>query len=64
MTQRLYRSEDRLIGGVCSGIAEYFKMDPTMVRLGYVLLSVLSAAFPGLLVYVIMWLVVPPKGEI
>lgn len=64
MTQRLYRSEDRLLGGVCSGIAEYFKLDPTMVRLGYVLLSVLSAAFPGLLVYVIMWLVVPPKSEV
>ena len=51
---------DRMIAGVCGGIAEYFGWDPTMVRVGYVLLSVLSAAFPGALVYCIMWLVVPP----
>ncbi|MEQ8415178.1 MAG: PspC domain-containing protein [Imperialibacter sp.] len=59
MTQRLTRSRDKMLGGVCAGIANYFGWDPTMVRLGYVVLSLLSAAFPGILVYIIMWIVVP-----
>lgn len=59
-TQRLTRSRhERVIAGVCGGLAEYFDVDPTMVRVVFVLISVLSAAFPGLLVYGIMWLVVP-----
>ncbi|WP_339784821.1 MAG: PspC domain-containing protein [Imperialibacter sp.] len=59
MTQRLTRSRDKMLGGVCAGIANYFGWDPTMVRLGYVVLSLVSAAFPGILVYIIMWIVVP-----
>lgn len=59
-SKRLTRStHDRMIAGVCGGIAEYFDVDSTLVRVAFVLLSVLSAAFPGLLVYIIMWLVVP-----
>lgn len=61
MTRRLVRSEDRILGGVCAGIAEYYGWDPTLVRVAYILLSILSAAFPGLLVYIIMWIVIPPK---
>lgn len=58
--KRLTRSSyDRMIAGVCGGLAEYFDIDPTMVRVAFVLISLLSAAFPGLLVYGIMWLVVP-----
>jgi len=56
---RLRRSKDRMIAGVCGGLAERFDMDPSVVRIGYVLLSVLSAAFPGLLVYLVLWFVVP-----
>lgn len=59
--RRLVRStRDRMVAGVCGGIAEWQDWDPTIVRLGYVLLSVLSAAFPGLLIYLILWLVTPP----
>ncbi len=59
-TKRFTRSiHDRMIAGVCGGIAEYFDVDATLVRVAFVLLSVLSAAFPGLLVYLILWLVVP-----
>lgn len=58
-TQRLTRSKDKMLGGVCAGIANYFGWDATLVRLAYVVISVLSAAFPGLLVYIIMWIVVP-----
>lgn len=59
MTRRLTRSNDRIVAGVCSGIADYFGFDPALTRLGYVLLSILSAAFPGLLVYIILWIVMP-----
>ncbi|MBD3409031.1 MAG: PspC domain-containing protein [Ignavibacteriales bacterium] len=64
MAKRLYRSrKDSVIAGVCGGLAEYFGWDPTLVRVGYVLLSVLSAAFPGLLVYVICWIIIPVRGR-
>lgn len=48
-----------MIGGVCAGIAENFGWSVTGTRVAYVLLSVLSAAFPGILVYLILWLVLP-----
>lgn len=58
--KRLLRSSsDRWVAGVCGGIAEYFGWDPAIVRLAYVLLSVFSAAFPGLLVYIILWIIMP-----
>ena len=49
----------RVIAGVCGGIAESLKWDPTLVRVIYVLVSILSAAFPGILVYVVLWVVMP-----
>lgn len=57
---RLRRSRsNQMIAGVCGGIAEWMDWDPTLVRLAYVLLSILSAAFPGVLVYLVLWLVTP-----
>lgn len=62
MTKRLYRSKtDSMLAGVCGGIAEYFDLDPTLVRIAYIVVSILSAAFPGLLVYIILWIVIPEK---
>ena len=56
----LHRSrKNRMIAGVCGGLAESLGWDVTMVRLLYVLVSIFSAAFPGILVYVILWLVAP-----
>ncbi|MCL2337876.1 MAG: PspC domain-containing protein [Firmicutes bacterium] len=58
--KRLCRSSrQRLIAGVCGGVAEYFNVDPTVVRLIYVLISVFSVAFPGVLVYLVAWLLMP-----
>ena len=58
--KRLMRSrKDRMIAGVCGGIAEYFNLDPTLVRIIYVLVSIFSVAFPGILVYIILWIIVP-----
>ena len=49
----------RMIAGVCGGIAEWLGWDPTTVRILYVLVSILSAAFPGVLVYLILWFLMP-----
>lgn len=49
----------RILGGVCGGIAEWLGWDPTLVRVLYVVGSILSAAFPGTLVYIILWIVMP-----
>lgn len=54
------RSRDNaMIGGVCAGFAEHFGWSVTGTRVVYVLLSILSAAFPGILVYLILWLILP-----
>jgi phage shock protein C len=56
----LHRSRrNRMIAGVCGGLAETLGWDATMVRLLYVLVSILSAAFPGILVYLVLWVVAP-----
>jgi phage shock protein C len=52
---------NRVIAGVCAGLAHHFGLDVTLVRALYVLISILSAAFPGILVYVILWLVIPEE---
>jgi len=59
--KKLYRSRERVIGGVLAGFAEYINADKMMIRLIYVLISLFSAGFPGLLVYIIFWIVVPSK---
>ena len=52
-----------MIAGVCGGIAEWLGLDPTVVRIVYVLVSILSAAFPGIIVYVILWILMPKAPE-
>ncbi len=57
---RLRRSrKQRVVGGVIGGFAEYFDRDPGMLRLLYILISIVSAAFPGIFVYLILWAVIP-----
>ena len=59
MSEKLKRSKNKVIAGVCGGIAERFGWDPVLVRVGYLLLALLSAGFPGTLVYIILWIVMP-----
>jgi len=60
----LHRSrKHRVIAGVCGGIAEWLGWNPTMVRVLYVLVSVLSVAFPGILVYIALWILMPKAPE-
>lgn len=56
----LYRSRrSRMLGGVCGGLAEWLGWSPTWVRILYVVGSIVSVAFPGAIVYVILWIVIP-----
>jgi len=62
--KQLRRSRtERMIAGVCGGIAEWLNWDPTIVRIAYVLISIFSAAFPGILVYIILAIVIPEKYD-
>lgn len=60
--KRLYRSSrDKMLGGVCSGLGEYFNVDPTLIRLG-VVIAVFGAG-AGLLAYLIAWVIIPLNPE-
>lgn len=50
---------NRVVAGVVGGLAEYFGMDATLLRVIYAVVSIVSAAFPGALVYVVLWLLMP-----
>ena len=56
---RLRRSRDKVIAGVCGGLAEWMGWPANRVRIAYVIVSVLGAAFPGILVYLVLWFVMP-----
>lgn len=61
--KKLYRSEtDRQVAGVCAGIAEYFGVDVSLVRLGFVLGTVLGG--PGVMLYVVLWVVLPEESQV
>jgi len=59
--KKLTRSHNQVIAGVCAGIAEYFGWDTALVRILYLIISIVSAAFPGIIVYIILWIVMPEK---
>jgi phage shock protein C len=52
-----------MIAGVCGGLAQSLGWDPTVVRVLYVFVSVISAAFPGILVYLVLWVVMPQSPD-
>jgi phage shock protein C len=59
-TRKLYRSRtDRKVAGVCGGLAKYFNMDATLVRVLFIVLTVLGGAGP--LIYLAMWIIVPSE---
>jgi len=58
MTKKLYRSrKNKMIAGVCAGLGDYFELDPTLIRLGAVLMVVLAGA--GILAYIVGWIIIP-----
>ena len=58
--RKLYRtSTDKWLGGVLGGIAAYLDWDPALLRIGYLFLTLCSAAFPGIMAYIILWICMP-----
>lgn len=63
--KRLYRDEKKgKIGGVCQGLGDYFGIDPTIVRLIFLLLLLIPGRFPIVLVYIVLWVVLPDKRDV
>jgi len=54
-------TNNKMIAGICGGIAEWLDCDPTAIRVAYVLLALLSAGMPALLAYLILWAVIPKE---
>ena len=52
-----------MIAGVVAGLAQYFSMDVTVLRVLYVLVSIISVAFPGILAYILLWILIPEEGS-
>lgn len=60
--KKLYRStKERMIGGVCGGIAERFDWDPSLVRIGVVFFGLVTAVLPAFITYIIAWAIIPEK---
>ena len=59
MYKKLTKSSDKMVAGVCAGIADFFEVDPTLVTTGYCLLTFFSWSFPGILLYIILWIIMP-----
>lgn len=63
--KRLYRSEDdKKLAGVCGGVAEYYDVDPTLVRVGYVVLTFVTGILPGMIAYIIIAAIMPTKSKV
>lgn len=62
--KKLYKSKtDKKVSGVCGGIAEYLNVDPTLIRVAYLLLAFCTASFPGILLYIILAIVMPEEPD-
>lgn len=61
--KQLTRSTNKMLAGVCSGIAEYFDLDPTLIRVCYAVLTIFTTCFPGLLLYLLLILIMPAAPQ-
>lgn len=59
--KRLTRSNNKIVAGVCAGIAEYFNIDPTVIRAGYALLLCITAFLPLLVAYFVLCIIIPQR---
>jgi phage shock protein PspC (stress-responsive transcriptional regulator) len=62
MKNRLYRSKDKLVGGVCGGLGEYLNIDPTIVRIAFGFLLLFAGC--GLLAYLLGWIIIPEDPSV
>ncbi len=63
LDSRVRRSRNKMIAGVCGGLAERLGWSHDRFRIAYVILSIFSAAFPGILVYLVLWMVMPGPDD-
>jgi phage shock protein C len=61
--KRLTRSNNRMVAGVCGGLADYFDLDPTLVRALYAILTFFTVSFPGIILYLILMLIMPNNDD-
>ncbi len=61
MEKKLYKSNNKMLDGVCAGIAEYFDIDPTLIRLLWAVISAFSAGIGGLIAYVVCAVIIPRR---
>ncbi len=61
--KKLMCSEDRMIAGVAGGLAEYFDTDPTLIRILFVLLTLLGFGGLGIITYIVLWIIMPEPAE-
>ncbi len=65
MMKRLYRSNsDKQVAGVCGGLGKYFEIDSNIIRAGFVLITIISGFFPGIIAYLVLTVVIPVKEEV
>lgn len=62
--KQLMRSQDRMVAGVAGGLAEYFDIDPTLVRVLFVLLTLFSGGGLGIITYIVLWVIMPEPTEV
>ena len=62
--KKLYRSSNRILAGVCGGLAEYLDVDTTLIRVIYAALSLFTVGFPGVLLYIILMILMPNYNQI
>ena len=62
--KQLMRSEDRMVAGVAGGLADYFAIDPTLVRILFVLLTLLGGGGLGIISYIVLWIIMPEPSEV
>ncbi len=63
--KKLYKSEtDKKLSGVCAGIAEYYDVDPTLVRVAYTFITIITGVFPGLIAYIVLAWIMPKKSQV
>lgn len=61
--KKLYLSNDKKLAGVCGGIAEYFDLDSSLVRLGWIILTILTGVAPGVVAYIVAIFIIPPASQ-
>ena len=59
--KQLFRSDERIFGGVCGGIAEYLEVDPNVIRVLWVLVTVFTGFVAGIIAYIVCWIIIPER---